>query len=202
MLPLIEKARQGDPQARAELIARNRGLILRILEVNRFTHVRPDVTEADLFQVGAMGLLDAARLYDPARAEWSTYAGCAIKRRCQRLLKENHDQQPQDTASLDVLVPTGEGAVPLGEVLADEAATDPEAAAISADTAARVRAAVATLPPKHRAIIEELFFDPTGPQSLQTVGNRRNQTREGIRQQQLKAFGELRQRLAGYADAS
>lgn len=37
-------------------------------------HVRQRIDDDDAFQAGVVGLLNAKRLYDPARGAWSTFA--------------------------------------------------------------------------------------------------------------------------------
>lgn len=68
---LVERARQGVPDARDELVQRNLRLVRSV--VLRFRNT--GVEEEDLFQLGCLGLVKAVDRFDPGRGvAFSTYA--------------------------------------------------------------------------------------------------------------------------------
>jgi RNA polymerase primary sigma factor len=89
--------------------------------------------------------------------------------------------------------PVGENGTEFGEFLPDEHAPNPEQVAIAAEQREIVRAAVADLPERDRAIITMRFdLDDEGERTLEDVSQVFGVTRERIRQLEVKAIERLR----------
>jgi len=81
----------------------------------------------------------------------------------------------------------------LGDLLPDPAAARPDVEAEAQEVAAAVRAALATLPPRERAILAARHgLDDTPPRTLQEIGQRLGLTRERVRQIEACALRQLR----------
>jgi len=81
----------------------------------------------------------------------------------------------------------------LGDLLPDPAALRPEDEAEAHALAAAVRAALATLPPRERAILAARHgLDGEPPRTLQEIGHQLGLTRERVRQIEARALRQLR----------
>ncbi|MBQ7160795.1 MAG: RNA polymerase sporulation sigma factor SigG [Clostridia bacterium] len=84
---LLEKARQGDGDARKKLIDGNLRLVLSIIQ--RFSKKREDAD--DLFQVGCIGLIKAVDNFDTTLdVKFSTYAVPMIIGELRRYMRDNN----------------------------------------------------------------------------------------------------------------
>ena len=84
---LLEKTKQGDVQARRELISGNLRLVLSV--VQRFTNRRENLD--DLFQVGCIGLVKAVDNFNTELdVKFSTYAVPMIIGEIRRYLRDNN----------------------------------------------------------------------------------------------------------------
>ena len=85
-MELLRRARQGDAQAREELISGNLRLVLSVIQ--RFAGRGENVD--DLFQVGCIGLSKAIDNFDPAQnVRFSTYGVPMIVGEIRRYLRDN-----------------------------------------------------------------------------------------------------------------
>lgn len=85
-LELIERSKQGDKQAREQIITENMGLVWSI--VKRF-HNRGHEME-DLFQIGSIGLMKAIDKFDTSfEVKFSTYAVPMITGEIKRFLRDD-----------------------------------------------------------------------------------------------------------------
>ena len=83
---LIRQSQQGDPSAKAQLLAENAGLIWAV--VRRF--VGRGVEQEDLYQLGSLGFLKAAAGFDPSfGTQFSTYAVPKIAGEIRRFLRDD-----------------------------------------------------------------------------------------------------------------
>jgi len=83
---LLPKARQGDEQARNELIEGNLRLVLSVIQRFDKRGENPD----DLFQVGCIGLMKAISNFDPTKqVRFSTYGVPMIAGEVRRYLRDN-----------------------------------------------------------------------------------------------------------------
>lgn len=135
----------------------------------------------DLAQVGMIGLMKAARGYDPERGAFSTYATywirASIARAAEKLLKH------AGLYSLDALE-------------RDETPDDaegPDDELISAEQSAKVWAAVDRLDAKDREVIRARYWDGA---SQSQVGERMGTTRTRVYQRERRAIDRLGELLA------
>ncbi len=83
---LLRKARNGDPEARQELIEGNLRLVLSVIQRFDKRGECPD----DLFQVGCIGLMKAIANFDPDKqVRFSTYGVPMIAGEVRRYLRDN-----------------------------------------------------------------------------------------------------------------
>jgi len=81
----------------------------------------------------------------------------------------------------------------LGDLLPDPDADRPAAAAEAEELAAAVRAALATLPPRERAILAARHgLDGAPPRTLQEIGRSLGLTRQAVQQAETRALARLR----------
>jgi len=87
MRELLKRVREGDQEARAELIQGNLRLVLSVIQ--RFTNRSENVD--DLFQVGCIGLIKAIDNFDLSQnVKFSTYAVPMIIGEIRRYLRDNN----------------------------------------------------------------------------------------------------------------
>ena len=85
-IDLIEKSHQGDPDARAQLVRENEGLVWCVAK--RFFHRGAEAE--DLFQIGNIGLLKAIDKFDISYdVRFSTYAVPMISGEIKRFLRDD-----------------------------------------------------------------------------------------------------------------
>ncbi len=85
-LKLVTLIRNGDKNAENELIKKNIGLVHGVM---RHYRILPGEYE-DLFQMGCIGLLKAARAFDQTKTNaFSTYAVCLIAGEIKRFIRDN-----------------------------------------------------------------------------------------------------------------
>ena len=85
-LSLIQRAHQGDKEARDTLIEENMGLVYSV--ARRF--LGRGVDQEDLFQIGSIGLIKAVDKFDPAfQVRFSTYAVPMITGEIKRFLRDD-----------------------------------------------------------------------------------------------------------------
>jgi len=83
---LLELTQQGDMAAQEKIIRKNLGLVRSIVRKFLFRNVE----EEDLFQIGCLGLLKAARRFDPSyNVQFSTYAVPVIMGEIKRFLRDD-----------------------------------------------------------------------------------------------------------------
>lgn len=111
-LTLATRARQGDADAREQLIHAH---LLMVVNIAR-QYQRPDVEMLDLIQEGNIGLIKAVDKFDPTRGtKFSTYAFYWINKHIQRFL--NHE--PDDLVSLDMEITDSSEYLLLSDTIAD-----------------------------------------------------------------------------------
>ena len=83
---LLARAREGDPEASAQLLEENAGLVWSIVRRYYGRGLESD----DLYQLGCMGFLKAVRGFDPAfGTQFSTYAVPKIAGEIRRFLRDD-----------------------------------------------------------------------------------------------------------------
>lgn len=163
------------------------------------------VSRDDLESEARLGLLDAARRFRPELGvQFITYASFWARRRMQTFVArhaavvrrpERRGTEPP-RARLDVSLddPVGANAnARWRDVLADPTARAPLADLLLAEDTARVREAVADLPPPWRIIVAMRYgLDGRRPMTLQSIGARLGLSRERVRQLESKALRRMR----------
>ena len=111
-LTLATRARQGDAEAREQLIHAHLRMVINIAR----QYQRPDVEMLDLIQEGNIGLIYAVDKFDPTRGtKFSTYAFFWINKHIQRFL--NHE--PDALVSLDTELTDSSEHLLLSDTIAD-----------------------------------------------------------------------------------
>jgi RNA polymerase sigma factor (sigma-70 family) len=145
-----------------QLVRKHEGLVRYVVERVRRRRSVGNMEREDLISWGMLGLLQAARIWDPERAcSFPTLACVAIERRILRGVRcEGKPEQAAATLSLDELAfEEGEGgpsARIVDQIAGDQ---DVEQQLLDSETRTVVRSAVAQLPPPHRRLIERHFYE-------------------------------------------
>jgi len=202
---LGKKAFKGDAEAQKKLVQSNLKLVIKIAN----TYKGYDDVE-DLINEGNMGLMHAARKFDPDNgARFSTYAGLWIKAYIQKAIRETstgvrfpaakYKELKQDKwhfASLDKVVGSEEDGECFGSFLKDDVNALPEETCIEDDTISLVRKIVNSLDPVSKAVICKRYgFDGEEQMSLAEIGKLFGYSKERIRQIEIKAEKTIRIRL-------
>lgn len=193
---LARKARGGCDRSRAELIERNLRLVL---DLTRRSRPRDEHDLFDRIQAGAGGLVRAVDKFDPNRGfRFSTYATWWIRQAITRERMKASDA-PDDVQVLSLDAPAvEESATPLGDLLEDEHADDPEAEAERMDLREQIQQHLATLePPMRQAVRLRYGLDTGAPETIHSIASRlgvdalqaRRLTFGGLRQLQHEASG-------------
>jgi RNA polymerase sigma factor (sigma-70 family) len=171
---LLLRACERDPQAWDEIVRRYSGVV--------FAKVRSfGLQDADALDAVQMTWLRLAenchRIQFPEQL--GGWLATTARRECLRILRQQAHQTPtRHDAAVDGI--------------ADPDA-DPEQHAVDADTAARLWNVVATLPPRRRILIRELFLNPPGPYT--EVARKTGIPAGGIGPTRARALTQLRRRL-------
>ena len=113
-LTLATHARQGDAEAREQLIHAH---LLMVVNIAR-QYQRPDVEMLDLIQEGNIGLIKAVDMFDPAKGHrLSTLARFWVEKYMLRFL---HNDLPEDCVSLDMHVVDSGETLLLSETIEDK----------------------------------------------------------------------------------
>jgi RNA polymerase sigma factor for flagellar operon FliA len=155
-----------------------------------------DMEREDLVSWGMIGLLQAARAWDPQRSgSFSTLACKAIERMIIRgVSREWKPDQSAATLSLDALL-FGEDAdgreARFVDQIADE--QDVEEQLLSRETEMAVRSALDALKPDQRRLIEQHFYEGT---PVREIADELGLTRQGVYVRQKNILQQLRHTLA------
>ena len=112
-LTLATRARQGDADARNQLIHANLRMVVNIAR----QYLRPDVEMLDLIQEGNIGLITAVDKFDPNMGNrLNTLAFYWINKQIQRYL----NNEPDDLVSLDMEINDGAAILLLSDTIEDK----------------------------------------------------------------------------------
>ena len=112
-LTLATHARQGDTEARNQLIHTHLRMVVNIAR----QYLRPDVEMLDLIQEGNIGLIKAVDKFDPTQGNrLSTLAFYWVNKQIQRFL----DHEPDDLVSLDMEIYDGSETLLLSDTIEDK----------------------------------------------------------------------------------
>ncbi len=149
----------------------------------------------DLVSWGMVGLVNAARAWDPARSRsFSTLACRAIERMIIRgVNREWHPEREQVTVSLDQLICGGqsEGSE---DRFVDQLPADENVERTLLDTERKValRAALKRLSPEQQTLIQRHYFDH---ESVQQIAQELGLSRQGVYSREKAIFKQLREDL-------
>lgn len=156
-LTLATRARQGDAEAREQLIHAHLQLVVRIAKI----YMPPCDEIMDLIQEGNIGLIYAVDKFDPTRGtKFSTYAFYWINKHIQRFL--NHE--PDALVSLDMELTDSSEYLLLSDTIADRPTilggqTIPhiDAKIEHEELQSKVREILSHLPEREREVIRLLY---------------------------------------------
>jgi len=181
------------------LVSENQKLVH--YEVNRYLqrYFVGHMEREDLISWGMIGLVQAARAWDPERAAaFSTLACKAIERMIIRgVRREWKPEQAAATVSLDDAMVGEEAAGNQGrfvDLLA--AAHNVEGELFDGETHAAVRSAVAELPAPQRRLIERHYYEEV---PVARLAEELGVSRQGIYMRQRRALRQLRAALVAVA---
>jgi RNA polymerase sigma factor (sigma-70 family) len=203
-------ARAGEPLAHDHLVQANLRLVVKIARECG----RNGASFEDLISEGNLGLIEAARRFDPGRGvRFVCYAAWWIRKYVLLALQRQGAQAsvpipgppsssrgaPRQRARLLSLEECSgrTGSRDALDVIADPAGTRPDHQVMEQDLRGALRAALRRLPPRERAILEAhhgLGHRP--PRSLQSIGDELGFTRERVRQIERHALDRARRLMA------
>ena len=177
------------------LVSENQKLVH--LVVNRYLkrYFVGTMEREDLISWGLIGLVQAARLWDPERGAFSTVAYRAIEWMIARgVRREWKPDQAAATVSLDDLI-SGEPTAGHQERLVDLIAAEPhdDGGLLDRDTRVMVRSAVASLAPPQRRLIECLYYEAV---PVARLAEELSLSRQAVYARQRMALRQLRVALA------
>jgi len=148
----------------------------------------------DLVSWGTLGLINAARAWDPSRSSFSTLACRAIERMIIRgVNREWKPEREQVTVSLDQLIAGGhaEGG---DDRFVDQLPADANVERTMLDTERSVtlKSALETLEPEQRHLIERHYFKN---ERVDDIARDLGISRQGVYSREKAIFRQLRERL-------
>lgn len=154
---LAHRARQGDQQARDQLIQAHLRMVVNIAR----QYQRPNVEMLDLIQEGNIGLIKAVDIYDPTQGHrLTTLAFYWINKHIQRFL--NHE--PDELVSLDMEISEGSETLLLsdtiedkGTLLGDQTIPRIDAVMESGERQSKVREMLSRLSEHERKVLRLLY---------------------------------------------
>ena len=177
-----------------KLVDKNRKLVEYM--VNRYLkrYYVGTMERDDLVSWGMMGLVNAARAWDPTRSEFSTLACRAIERMIIRgVNREWRPDRESSTVSLDQLISGGHGEGGedrfVDQLPADE---NVEKRMLHTERGVALQEALKSLSPEQRALIDRHYFRE---ESVQDIANDLGLTRQGVYSREKAIFRQLRERL-------
>ena len=149
----------------------------------------------DLVAWGMMGLVNAARAFDPRRSRsFSTLACRAIERMIIRgVNREWRPDREQANVSLDALI-SGNSGESGDDRFVDQLPADEnvEATMMNTERAVAVRNALKILPDDQRRLIERHYFDQ---ESVENIARDLGISRQGVYSREKAIFRQLREHL-------
>jgi RNA polymerase sigma factor (sigma-70 family) len=156
-LTLAQRARQGNTEAREQLIHAHLPLVVRVAKI----YMPPCDEMLDLIQEGNIGLIKAVDMFDPAQGNrLTTLAFYWINKHIQRFL--NHE--PDDLVSLDMEINDGAAILLLSDTIEDKGTilggqTIPHIDAVMEheEMQRQVREMLSRLPKREREVLRLLY---------------------------------------------
>jgi RNA polymerase sigma factor for flagellar operon FliA len=178
------------------LVRHHQGLVRYVVDRVLQRRSVGDMEREDLISWGMLGLLQAARIWDPERAcSFPTLASIVIERKILRgVRRDGKPEQAAATLSLDELVfEEGAGGQParfVDQIAGDQ---DVEQQLLTSETRTVVRSAVAQLPPPHQRLIERHFYEGI---PIAELAEELGVSRQAVYVRQRKILGQLRDLLS------
>lgn len=185
MQQLIREAQNGDKQALEALWERTKAFAF---AASRRFYRTVCVDQDDLQQAAWLGFHAAVQKHE-GQYNFLTLLDYCIRNECRQALGIRTSRRDPVTVSYDVPAPDGEQA--MIDLFVDDDLPESDASLIGADLARDVRAAVAELPERERALIEMRWLG-TEPFTLDQTGDAMGISRERARQLEQRAFEHLR----------
>ncbi|MGN0739805.1 MAG: RNA polymerase sigma factor RpoD/SigA [Treponema sp.] len=205
---LAAKAYSGDKTAQDKLVEANLRLVIKIAG-----QYKGYMDFEDLVAEGNIGLITAAKKFDPAREnKFCTYAMWWIKASIQLAIREKSTgvrfpaewfeemkKFRRNLSSLDKVIRDDEGSeAAIGSFLKDEENLNSEEEFCKNETLFELDRGLKILNCKERTVILKRFgLDGEKPMSLSQVGTLMGYSRERIRQIEKTALVKLRQNMTG-----
>jgi RNA polymerase primary sigma factor len=199
--------RQQDEAARRELIESNLRFVVRIAREYRNSGSPIE----DLISEGNVGLMEAARRFDPSRGvRFSSYAAWWIRKHMVAALNRTLSQTSSPTPAATEVGshrPARQRLVSLEAFTQDDAdrgileklaaeAEDPEAPILQKELADAIRAILPSLPKQERVILTTHYgLDREAPMTLREIGRVLGCSRERVRQIKVRALERTRRLL-------
>lgn len=181
----------------AELVRRHARLVEYM--VNRYLkrYFVGSMEREDLVSWGMIGLVQAARAFDPTRsASFSTMACLAIERAIIRgVNREWRPDEARATVSLDAGPFEEEGADRFVDFLAGD--EDVESRIVASETGLAVRQALAELPEDQRELIERHYLQD---EAVRDIAREMGVTRQAVYLREKLALRHLREKLGAAFD--
>ena len=154
---LAQRARQGDTEARDQLIQTHLRMVVHIAR----QYLRPGVEMLDLIQEGNIGLIKAVDMFDPTQGHrLTTLAFYWINKHIQRFL--NHE--PEELVSLDMEIYDGSETLLLSDTIEDKGTilggqTIPHIDAVMEheEMQSKVREMLSRLPEREQEVLRLLY---------------------------------------------
>ena len=206
---ISRRIHRGDSAAVEELVTPNLAYVATIAR----QYLRRGVPFEDLLHEGALGLIEAARRFDPDRnirfvvyAAWwiRKYLAEATFRQGRQVLPPKRKVVGEDGVPRTVSISefsldatTGaEGGPTLQDRLVDRTTPDAESSAIRTEIGTTVTQALECLNPVERLVMQRRFgLDGKPKETLREIGEQLGVTRERIRQIETRARETLRRHL-------
>lgn len=182
---LIEAAQAGDTKALEALWKKTRKLAFTVAR-RFYTTTYADFD--DLQQCAYLGF-HAAVMQHTGRYRFLSLVQWCTQRECQKLLDLYGSRRQVKADSLDILLPDGEHTP--ADLIEDASLPEHDVQIIASEITRDVRAAVAELPERERAVIETRWLS-AAPLSLDQTGDAMGISRERTRQLEARALEHLR----------
>ncbi len=186
-LSLVKRIRQGDDSALSRLTRAHLKFVVSV--ATQYRGLGLDLF--DLINEGNMGLIRAARKYDPDKGvQFISYAVWWIRQSIGDALSAAQKERDLATASLNDA--RGNDRSTLADYIADEEAEQADSRVISPIHQDRIQRAMQDLLPREREVIARSFGFNGSPMTMAEIGEEMGLSRNRVRQIRKNAFKKLK----------
>ncbi len=186
-LSLVKRIRQGDDSALSRLTRAHLKFVVSV--ATQYRGLGLDLF--DLINEGNMGLIRAARKYDPDKGvQFISYAVWWIRQSIGDALSAAQKERDLATASLNDA--RGNDRSTLADYIADEEAEQADSRVISPIHQDRIQRAMQDLLPREREVIARSFGFNGSPKTMAEIGEEMGLSRNRVRQIRKNAFKKLK----------